>query len=306
MDKKQKKSESFILEHQKEAFDELIAIGHACISLLRDHLPISLRFNTMLVGPSGSGKSHLARIVAAELGIPFLPITVTSWILLGSADRAGVRTWQMILSFLNKNANAPGVMIFLDEIDKLADCNTSWDIHLKCEVFNLLDLQIPSGVKDDTDDEINDDYVSKAQKKLSNRTFIMAAGAFQHIWEARARTKVGFHSQPASSPRIDLNILAKTLPREVTNRFRSKVIILPQLTEADYHRMLQLTAPRLPTFVQQTFLLMGERRIPGALNCHQGCRFVEELLLDVFIQEHDAILDKTIERLGTEHSKISP
>jgi len=306
MDQNKKKSESFILEHQKDAFHQLIAIGNACISLLRNHLPISLRFNTMLIGPSGSGKSHLARMVAAELGIPFLPITVTSWILLGSADRAGVRTWQMILSFLNKNAKAPGVMIFLDEIDKLADCNTSWDIHLKCEVFNLLDFQIPSGVRDDADDEINDDCMSRAQKVLSARTFIVAAGAFQHIWEARACAKVGFQLQPTCTSPINLNILAKTLPRELTNRFRSKVIVLPQLTEADYHRMLQLTASRLPTFLMKTFLLMGERRIPAALNCQQGCRFVEELLLDVLMQEHDAILDKTIERLRTEQSKIFP
>ena len=51
---------------------------------------------------------------------------------------------------------------------------------------------------------------------------------------------------------------------------------------------------------------MGERRIPAALNCQQGCRFVEELLLDVLMQEHDAILNKTIERLRTEQSKIFP
>ena len=132
---------------------------------------------------------------------------------------------------------------------KLADCNTSWDIHLKCEVFNLLDFQIPSGVKDDADDEINDDCMSRAQKVLSTRSFIVAAGAFQYIWEARENAKVGFHSQPSSTPRINLNILAQTLPRELTNRFRSDVIILPQLAEADYHRMLQLTASRLPAIL---------------------------------------------------------
>jgi len=122
-----------------------------------------------------------------------------------------------------------------------------------------------------------------AQEVLRNRTFLIGAGAFQEIWES-AGPGIGFLSE-AAPPDISLHRLAKMLPRELVNRFRSAIITLPALGLADYTRMLESTIPQLPSVLCQRFKEMGHQRVAEAVKQQQGVRFLEELLLDVILAE---------------------
>jgi hypothetical protein len=64
------KPSNTILEHQRPAFDRLRAVGRAAFSIHRSVLPIHLRTNTLMVGPSGTGKTFLAKAVADALPAP--------------------------------------------------------------------------------------------------------------------------------------------------------------------------------------------------------------------------------------------
>lgn len=277
-----------ILDHQRTAYERLLAVANACFFTQRTTLPLRPRTNTLLVGPSGSGKTFLAGAVAKKLGVPFLSLTVGEWILLGCTQRGAKTTWPLIVTFLQKHAQKDGVVLFLDEIDKIRG-DSSWETFLRTEIFRLLDLDLPEGLCDGDDDAMSDSDVNRAREVLANRTFIIGAGAFQAIWENRSKVSIGFSGQSFACPTVSLADLSAMLPRELTNRFRAEVLALPKLTADDYRRMISQTAAQVPVYLRDTFLRLANERIASAIECQQGCRFLEEIMLDAIIHERESI-----------------
>ena len=138
---------------------------------------------------------------------------------------------------------------------------------------------------DSNENTITPEEQEDARDVLSNKTMIIAAGAFQHLWEKRSRPTVGFGAHAGSEANPTLDDLAKTLPRELINRFRAELLILPPLLDRDYRQMLERSAKKLPANLRERYLRLGKERIPEAARLHQGCRFLEELLLDVILLE---------------------
>ena len=281
-----------ILPFQRTAFEKLCAIARACFGLQRSSIPIKPRTNTLIIGPSGSGKSHVARTIGLELGLPTLILSINEWIPLGCSNRGSIVTWRLIQDFLYEHREKTGVIIFVDEICKLGSAN--WDKYILSESLKCLDLQIPTGLTDNDGDAISAYQLEEAQKVLSNRTLIVGGGAFQWIWEERGKAKPGFKAEEDYDHLPDLNVLSSALPRELTNRFRSEIIIIPPLQESDYQQMLITVAPSIPKYLRETFLRMGKEMIPSAFRCRQGCRFLEELLLDVVIEERKIMTSLTL------------
>lgn len=285
-----------IFDYQQTAFAKLLTVGRACFSANRNQIAVvNPRTNTLLIGESGSGKSHLVRTVTRSLSAPSLILAASEWILLGCTERGASNTWPMILRFLMDNAFAKGVVIFVDEIDKI-NGTTSWDQHLRNELFQLLDLRVPHGIKDD-EDMVPDD-VAAAERLLKERTFIVGAGAFQHLWIQDQQPSIGFNECTSQSKPKSLSELAKTLPTELVNRFRADIVILPMLKESDYAAMLEQAADALPTYLRTTFLRLGRQRLSKAFANRQACRFLEELALDTVIEQQHMIdtMDATSEQ----------
>jgi hypothetical protein len=151
------------------------------------------------------------------------------------------------------------------------------------EIERRSDLSISKELTDEFSEKLDSKDHKTAQEVLRNRTFLIGAGAFQEIWES-AGPGIGFLSE-AAPPDISLHRLAKVLPRELVNRFRSSIITLPALEVGDYSRMLESTVPQLPSVLQERFRIMGRERIAEAARQQQGVRFLEELLLDVILAE---------------------
>ena len=272
-----------IFPFQHAAYEKLSAIARACFGLQRGSLPIKPRCSTLIIGPSGSGKSHLARSIGIDLDLPTLSLSICEWIPLACSNRGSVVTWRQIQEFLYEHRQKSGVIIFVDEICKLGSAN--WDKYVLTESLKCFDLQIPTGLTNDEGDPVSDFQIEEAQKVLTDRTLILGGGAFQWIWEERGRVKPGFKSETDTDQLPDLNVLSATLPRELMNRFRSDLVILPPLQKSDYEQMLMTVAPSIPEYLRTTFVRMGKEMIPSAFRCQHGCRFLEELLLDVVIEE---------------------
>ncbi len=105
--------------------------------------------------------------------------------------------------------------------------------------------------RDDEDEVPSPKLVREVEEFLSRRTFIVASGAFQHLWEERNRPSLGFQIAPTEPVQTELSNLAKTLPRELTNRFRSSVLALPALQESDYKAILRVSAQKVPPFFER-------------------------------------------------------
>lgn len=277
-----------ILPHQKAVFDRLCAVARACLLTCRAAIGLKLRATFLLIGPSGSGKTFLARALADEMQVPFLSISTSDWILLGCSNRGSSSTWPSIFDFIERSMKQQGAIIFVDELDK---CNhdSNWNTFLRTEVFSLCDGRIPMNLNGLDDDLISESRVAEASAFLTNKTMILAGGAFQDIWEQKSRPSMGFIITDDSVNPPNPEDLIETLPRELINRFSSELFILSELTEMDYKRMVDTVADRVPEIWRTKFLELGHSRISAALRHRKGARYMEEILLSAIVEERGSL-----------------
>lgn len=294
-----------ILPFQKPTYDRLCAVARACLYVDRKQFSaLRLRACFWLIGPTGSGKTFLAQTLAHEMGVPFLSLAVSDWIILGGTNRGSSTTWPNILSFLNANKDNQGAIIFVDELDKCRD-ESNWNSYLRSEIFSLCDARIPLGINDEEESEHSESTLKKAQEFLQNRVLILGGAAFQELWSGTTGHGLGFNPEPIFSSQPELPDLAKILPRELTNRFSSEMFILPQLRESDYYDMLDAMAPEIPETWRERFLDVGLSRIEQAARHQKGARFLEEVLLTAVVEERAELTNFTAEPV-TEVSPDNP
>lgn len=278
-----------ILPFQKALFDRMCAVARGCLNVDRSSLKsIRIRSAFLLLGRTGSGKTFLARELARELQVPFLAISVSDWILLGGVNRGSAATWPAIFDFLERSMQARGAIIFVDELDKCHH-DTHWNVFLRSEIFSLCDSRIPLGLNDLDGESISGSRLLVGGKYLANKTMILAGAAFQHLWDKQSRPTVGFLPTKPTGELPELPELAKTLPRELINRFSSEIFVLPELAKADYQEMVQTMADTIPDIWRARFLELGIARLDQAVTHQKGVRYVEEILLSAIVEERASL-----------------
>ena len=296
------------MAHQQKAFDDLVATAKVCFSINRRSMPVRLKTATLIVASSGLGTTHLCAEVAADQGVPYLHTSIGDWILMGSSARGGAVTMTRICSFLRSCRHRDGAVILIDEIDKLeggrgsgsgsapGNSWSTWSGFLKMEVFQLLDLRLPSNLVDEDSDSVSPGGIAEATEVLRNKTLILGAGAFQDLWDNRVRPSMGFlPSTSAAEDPPDPAELATRLAPELVSRFRSRIVVLPPLKVQDYHQMIDQIAPRVPPALRNTFIRLGRQGADDACRLGQGPRFLEELMLDTILAERAALVNCKIE-----------
>jgi hypothetical protein len=280
-------TDPLIYPYQQAAFTRLCAIARAYIHTNFERLPIKPRGNVFLVGPSGTGKTHLAEQIAtgADMNLAYLPLSVSEWIVLGSSQRGAPSTWPTICQFLTQSSKKEGCLIFLDELDKIGRQNQGdWSRYQTTEVFSLLDRKIPRNLNDSDGDRISDSRILEAEAVLRSKTLIIAGGAFQQIWDTP--DPIGFGAVPGTTIQTpDLKRLSEYIPHELSRRFGSQLVTLPNLQETDYIDMLERILPSLPSHWRIRYETLARAGIPEATRLAQGPRYFEELLLEVVVQE---------------------
>ncbi len=90
-----------ILPYKQSIFDRLSAVARSCLYVDRKSITcLKLRANFLLVGPTSTVKTFLARALAEEMKVPYLSESISDWLLLGSTNRGGSCTWPVIFDFL--------------------------------------------------------------------------------------------------------------------------------------------------------------------------------------------------------------
>lgn len=279
---------SIILPYQRPVFDRLCATARACLLVDRATLGLKLRANFLLIGPSGSGKSHIAQSLADEMQVPLLFLSVSEWVLLGNTNRGNLTTWPAIFAFIERHAHARGIIVFIDELDKCSH-DTNYNSFLRVEIHGLADYRIPWNITDSEGDAIESSRIAAAQRFLTYKTMIVGGAAFQEIWDQRSQPSMGFLASGTGEELPDLNDLVKKMPREIINRFASDLFVLPAVTEADYRQMVDAVAPGIPEVWRRRFLELGHARIAIALRHQKGARYLEEILLAAIVAERASL-----------------
>lgn len=275
-----------LFPHQALAFRQLLTTAHAFFECPWQQLPLRPRFNRLVIGPSGTGKTHLVRQMAAKLELPLMELCATNWMPLGAHDRGAHQTWLDIADFCF--AHKRGI-IFLDEIDK-AGAHTPWMQHLRVEIFSLLDHCVP-GILDwqpkkaEADDEFCENDLNRARyiigSRLRDRILVIAAGAFQDLWQS-FRVPAGFHSRTtATESLLPHSLLAEAIPVEIINRFVPPVLALPPLGDRDYRAILSSLCRRFPKPQRAKLRRLGKNSLSEAMQQQLGTRWAEQLVLEL-------------------------
>lgn len=268
-----------IFPHQREVFRHLVTTARAFAKETWFALPILPRWHVLIIGSTGTGKSHLARALATELGWGLYTAWSTRWII---ASARGKETWGEIAQWL---AAQPGkCIIFLDEADKISGDDT-WSRHLRTEIFQLLERDLPPEITidDSASEQSKDTLWAKAQMNLRCNTLLIAAGAFQNLWDFRPKS-LGFGGDSPFKNMPSPTELKTVLPSELVNRF-GQILTLPQLGKQDYAEMARKTAAALPTKIREKFIRQAEKHLTAAIENGRGARFVEECITAALLDD---------------------
>lgn len=283
-----------LFPHQISAFNVLLARAQTYFSGHWRSLPIKTRWHSLLVGPTGTGKTALARMVADATGAAIFQIGAANWMPSGAHDRATSQTLPLLLKHIARHERT---VLFIDEVDKVHvhAVDSPWLNFIKQELLEIYDGRWNIGLKSDDDDETLDtEHISG--NKLRTATFIVSAGTFQDYYDDRPRVAVGFHRLQPSLPRPSLSSdeIAKWLPRELVNRHHSELIRLPELVSEQYHELARQAEKSLPNWLVPGFRKAAQARFQQAIASKSGCRYVEESLAEALMASSPEMGNPTV------------
>lgn len=162
---------------------------------------IEPRLWPLVVGPTGCGKSFLARQLAHYLGAHYLRISYGDWIVQGARATC---THFMILDAAARHSR---VVVHLDELDKLpARGEQEWGRAVVNEVWALLDLEVPVA-RFAADATAREQHSANAlgalvANKGRGRIFIVGSGTWQDLFDhaCAAKSSMGFGIAVPAAP----------------------------------------------------------------------------------------------------------
>ena len=271
-----------ILEHQRNAHDEIVTRARAYFRGDWRGLPVQPRWASLMVSSSGTGKTTVAAMAAKAVGASMLRVSAPNWMPTGAVNRGTRETISVIAEHVARHKRT---LLVIDEADKLIDVagDSSWKLYIRGECYDLVDGRWPTGLNlPETDDDKPDPTIETLTEKLRDTVFILAVGTFQSWFDDPAsRRTMGFGASDPAADELTADIIAEKMPRELANRFNSTLIRIPELSPADYHRIAQEAENKLPLRMQAAFRAEVATRIQGAISAKKGVRFLEEAMMEV-------------------------
>lgn len=240
-----------LLAHQQAVFQRLEILADIFFNGQWRNLPIKPRLHPLIVGPTGSGKSHIVRALAEKLKLPLYRATYGGWIVAGGR---GQPTIGEIQKFMLRNETG---IIHLDEADKFCPpSNTEWTTSMKTELFNLLDGTI---------------------SEHSGKFLIIGSGTWQDIWEQSGKEGLGFNPS-----KEEFSMAGQTaIPTELLFRFNSDLLMLSYPTADEVVDVAQTIHNRIPGVPMDAEQIRKDYTTSG-----KGARFLEEYTTRLLVQSY--------------------
>lgn len=221
---------------QRAVYERCVALGKLHFSGLLAKHPLQPRTSPLIVGSTGSGKSHVAREVAKALGAYYLGLTFGRWMPFGVRDCCPTA-----FAILQAAREHERVVVFIDEIDKAFSIRAQgeWSKSVLNEVFCALERQFPV--------EEFGTYERSAKNRAGegsggtkrneppdiSRIWFVAAGTWQEVTGLSPRKRtIGFGGgEKSTASDGDDQILAQVrasdaIPLELLARFHAEPLLL--------------------------------------------------------------------------------
>lgn len=235
------------------------------------------RLTPLLIGPTGAGKSAVAKQIAAATGSHLVRVSLSTWTPTGSRDAPTLRR---IGQALTKHER---VVLVIDEIDKLSTDTAAWTRSCAAEVFDLLERECVHLLTD------NDADRKCLEPKLRTKLFLLAAGTWQHLQAQRGGPRTlgfGVAGGVSSPPPQDITALAiaEGYPAELLGRFHTAPVFLDYPDATETREIFERTGIR--TLAEST----GRQELLERFTWHPfGLRALESLYTDLLLiqkQQH--------------------
>jgi len=241
------------------------------------------RLNTLLLGPTGCGKTYMTKHLAEILGVPVVFCDATQYTETGYV---GACVEDMLVQLQKAAGNNPKAaesgIIFIDEIDKLRAQNVGQSHNTERDVSGLsVQQELLKMLEGDKLHYEKSGSMSRTEYNFNIKNVLfIAAGAFQGLGDVvservKARTHIGFKDQAASAKveHEQANLMRQVRPQdiikygfmpELVGRFPS-IITLDKLTRNDFLSILGNQRTSLIEHYKNFFARNGiELEIPPA------------------------------------------
>jgi len=282
--KKERLAQVVLGDAQRDALGHFASAFNILDSVSKMNLPMAPRTHCLMVAPSGSGKTFLAKTFAEMHDLPFFGLNVSAWMPLGSRAAAVNSTLVQLAYFVMTH---PEGVIYLDELDKLNRPN-SWTESLRLEIHNLLDSEMGVGIIDGLERRLrrrlSEDKVKELNQKLKRKFLIVGGGTWQEFWENQTTRSLGFNAEDQVKS-LSKQELVKYVTPEILQRFNRELIVLPPLTRNDFIEMSRQMGERIAKSnplggieVERNFLKAIDDGVDQAVQDKIGMRFIEECM----------------------------
>lgn len=277
---------------QQNVLNRLLPVAKIATNGSLTGLPVQPRTHSLVIGPSGGGKSFLGRTLGARLGLPTMVINVSSWVVLSARNEPW--TFSSICQWLD-SLQGGGILI-LDEVDKLQGTG-DWNAYIRHEVHDLLDGVIPLAARlpiappDDDSLELHFSIDPPLmidrevlENRLKERVFIVACGAWQSAWRGNTR-KLGFSQGESAVELPSHEQILQSIETELRQRFRNEVCWLPPMKKTDYQTVsLEISKHFRNPRARNAWNHLAGAAIEEAVAAGLGFRVFEELMLSVLLK----------------------
>ena len=198
------------------------------------------RTNLLLYGPSGCGKTAMIRQAAKITGLPFLTVDAAGITETGYLGKNAADIITDLLAVYGQHEHVKHAIIFIDEVDKLAACGSSWR-QACCQGTQHALLKLVEGMEVITKDGITVD---------TGELLFLFGGAFGRMAQKNRAASIGFIREEPVQPSDNLtaeDFCAYGMERELMGRI-GRFVPVEQLTMGQLKQIF--TKSSLSAFVR--------------------------------------------------------